>query len=90
MRDVAPIDRSHLSDRAPPISPRKTSPPKTKDSGSTAAPTVATKPAPRATRSEMRQLRAGKIRPHQTIDLLGFNRDDAPQTRLDKLEVVIA
>ncbi len=31
----------------------------------------------KATRSEMRRLRAGKIRPQQTIDLHGFNREDA-------------
>ncbi|MFT5694555.1 MAG: DNA-nicking Smr family endonuclease [Myxococcota bacterium] len=82
MPDVAPMDRSHLSDHAPPNNPGQTPPPKggstaAKASRSNTAPTAKTKPAARATRSEMRQLRAGKIRPHQTIDLHGFNRDDA-------------
>jgi len=31
----------------------------------------------RATRSELRELRAGKVRPQETVDLHGFRREDA-------------
>ncbi|MBW2389440.1 MAG: Smr/MutS family protein [Deltaproteobacteria bacterium] len=86
MGDVEPLDRTNLSDLPPP--PDSDGSPH--GSSRTTDPAIATEalpPAPasasdtivsvRATRTEMRRLRAGKIRPQQTVDLHGFTRDEA-------------
>ncbi|MCP4035685.1 MAG: Smr/MutS family protein [bacterium] len=75
--DVEPIDRDNLSDApvpAPP--PRERTAQPTQASADEAEPSR-TKGASivRATRREMRDLRAGKIRPQEKVDLHGFTRE---------------
>ncbi len=82
MEDVKPLDRSNLGERLPPTnSQARSSAENTHDSAreqaSTRGPDGDAVVPRRAKRSEMRRLRAGKIRPQQTVDLHGFNRDDA-------------
>ena len=82
MGDVEPLDRTKLSDLP-------ASPDRRRDTRTTEPQTAAEETPPdsgsetqanqgiRATRAEMRRLRAGKIRPQQTVDLHGFTRDEA-------------
>jgi DNA-nicking Smr family endonuclease len=82
MGNVEPLDRTNLSDLPSPPEPHGGS--RTSDLRVAAEhrlPTRVCEPGAiagaRATRAEMRRLRAGKTRPQQTIDLHGLNRDDA-------------
>jgi len=77
--DIEPIDRGNLTDA--PLPTKRTEQPPTQsavsragsaDSGSATGLSIV-----RASRRELRQLRAGKIRPEEKIDLHGFTRENA-------------
>ncbi|MCH7599072.1 MAG: Smr/MutS family protein [Myxococcales bacterium] len=82
---IEPLDRSKLSDQAPPAQHRAsldasagdsepgTAPKSNRDSNSTPG----SESVVRATRAEMRRLRAGKIRPQRTVDLHGCSQSNA-------------
>jgi DNA-nicking Smr family endonuclease len=87
--DLKKLDRDQLAKHAPPAGPqREASSSSRATSTSTSTSQVAAPKAsgpnwnPGATlalasRAELKRLRAGKIRPQQTIDLHGFTRDNA-------------
>ena len=91
--DLKKLDRDKLAKHAPPAGPQReasaSSP--AASTTSTTAPSTSQVAAPKASgpnrnsgaalalasRAELKKLRAGKIRPQQTIDLHGFTRDNA-------------
>ncbi|HIG68833.1 MAG TPA: hypothetical protein EYQ46_02280 [Myxococcales bacterium] len=90
--DLKKLDRGQLAKHAPPAGPqREASPSSPAPPTSTTSPTTSQGAAPDASgpnrnsgatlalasRAELKKLRAGKIRPQQTIDLHGFTRDNA-------------
>jgi DNA-nicking Smr family endonuclease len=91
--DLKKLDRDKLAKHAPPTGPQReasASSPAASTTSTTAPPTSQVA-APKASgpnrnsgaalalasRAELKKLRAGKIRPQQTIDLHGFTRDNA-------------
>lgn len=82
MGNVEPLDRTNVSD-LPPLTGGDEDPKAAVPHPAAGKPTPTPEPGPdaiagtRTTRAEMRRLRAGKIRPQQTIDLHGFTRDEA-------------
>lgn len=77
--DVEPIDRRNLTDAPLPAKRTDQPPPQPASSraGSANAESATGLSIVRASRRELRQLRAGKIRPEEKIDLHGFTRDNA-------------
>ncbi len=90
--DLKKLDRGQLAKHAPPAGPqREASSSSPAPPTSTTSPTTSQGAAPNASgpnrnsgatlalasRAELKKLRAGKIRPQQTIDLHGFTRDNA-------------
>ncbi len=78
--NVTPMDRGNL---APVPTPSKGGAPdvsgseERRDRGAASKAHETKTSVARATRSEMRELRAGRIRPQESIDLHGFTRDNA-------------
>lgn len=88
--DVKPLDRSNVSQHAPSEGRQTRSVARTKArSEAEKGLRTAKRPTPvatqepgseisvRATRTELRRLRAGKIRPQRTVDLHGYSQDQA-------------
>ena len=86
--DLSPIDRSNLNETPtldPSKSPHLGDPAADETRRSTKAASHK-KHSARASRAQMRSLRAGKIRPQRTIDLHGFTLDRAHRRLCNEIE----
>lgn len=76
--DVKPIDRDNIAKPAIQTGPRPSNTTLPSEADNAVEPIPAEVRVPIAAgRAELKRLRAGKIRPQQTIDLHGFTRDNA-------------